>query len=227
MEKEYVCTIDQAKFTSEEELVNHLKSLYSFAQAPGKDTSLIHKQLQDAFPEADVVIKNKNIDTEGIFVKLVFAKWKSDFEFVISNTYDETLYYNDTYFKTVNEAIDYYKGLIAQKDELIKAIYEKFDADGIKVHQIYDPPEYMDDSRPSMNFSFYVDGKEYRSSYSFDGINEHLRLLDGHFVSTVEGNVTMDYGKYNSQNTIYVDGIDIKVLAARAKKLKVKIIEFK
>lgn len=224
MKKEFVCTIDHTKFNTEEALVKHLLTYYSMKQEPGENSSDILKKTQEAFPEAHIeVVYNPLRENSVPYVEIIIPNCGAMFSFYIDD--DTSKVHGVVVFKTVEEAIDHYEGMLNEKDKLVQAVMDKFKTEKVVVSQVHQDG-YGDDS-DSITFSFMIDEKEHFGNYEFDGIDKCLRSLDGYFVSEVEGKCDTDYGRYNSTNTIYVDGVDLRDLAERAKKLKVEILEYK
>lgn len=225
MEKKFVCTIDFTEFNTKEALIEHLLENYSIKQEPGENSSDIMKKIQEAFPDANIEVTYNHINEKPVpFVEIIISNCGAQFSFYIDDSLGEENRGNIVY-KTTDDAIDYYKSMLGEKDKLVQAVVDKFGAEKVVVNQVFQSEGYSDDS-DSISFSFFVKEKEYYGCYEFEGIDKCLRSLDGYFARTVEGLCRADYGRYNSANTIYVDGIDLRQLAQRAKKLKVEILEF-
>jgi len=124
----------------------------------------------------------------------------------------------------VQAAISHYETVFQEKEELVLAIMDHFHTATVDIQQIYESNAYEQESY-SISFSFVVNGKTYSGTYEFDGIERCIRRLEGDFVTSVEGVVELDYGRYDSENTIFVDGVDLRDVARRAKRLKVEIIQ--
>lgn len=227
MSKEFICTIDQSRFTSEEALITHMVKSHSMTQEQGEYSADIHNALQTAFPTAHIEITTSQLDRQSApRVDLNFFEFGADFSFYISKDTNENVYHGDFVYPDVIEAIGVYKNLLSEKDKLVQAVKEKFGSSTVEIHQIHQSSGVGDDT-DSILLSFVVEGQECTASYEFQGFNEFLRLLEGRFVNSVSGECYADYGHYNSENTIYVDGIDLRDIAKRAKKLKVEILEIR
>jgi hypothetical protein len=223
--REYICTIDQSVFNTEEQLVKHLIKMYSIEQVKGENKSKILNVLSENFPTADIEI----ILEDGVpLVNMVVPGYGENyFHFKISEKNDGNIYGVTTYL-TVEEAITHYKLFFAHADELVKEIEKKFNAHTISIEQLIEFNESMGaDDRNTCLLNFCIEQETHHFHYEFEGIDKAIRTLEGRFITTVEGEVFTDYGSYNSNNTVYIDGVDIVDLAKRAKRMKVEILELK
>lgn len=218
--KQYVCTIDQAKFSSEEGLINHLKQYYSLVENIEGKSSTALTVLKEAFPEA--VIELTERENGSIVVDLVFKDYGAEFNFLIHTDDNHDEYCRRT-FSNIDDAIKNYKWYLDQKDQLVKGLKERINATDIEITQIYESDPYSSDS--SIKLKFKINGKEIYEEYEFDGIDEFLNRMKGHVITEVEGECVFDYGRYGSKGTIFVNGIDLRDMAKRAKRMRVEILE--
>ena len=222
--REYICTIDQSVFNTEEKLVKHLMKMYSIEQEKGENKSHILKVLSENFPIADINIYSEE---EEPTVNMYIAKYGANFNFKISEDISGS-FHGLTVYNTLEEAIIHYKTFLAHADELVKEIEKNFNAHTISIEQLVEFHESMGaDDKSTCLINFYIGQEFHHFHYEFEGIDKAIRTLEGRFITIVEGEVFTDYDKYNSSNTVYVDGVDIVDLAKRAKRMKVEILELK
>lgn len=222
MTKEYICTVDHAKFNTEEELIRHLLQLYSVESNSDEDTSGILKLLTEHFPDSNVNVKYNN----GIpDIRLAIPKYQACFDFKIGGMTSQLASYEISH-TSIEEAVMRYRNMLKKIDDLVENVKVVFNASDVEIEQVYEADPYGD-SCDSALISFYVDGKQYHYSYGFESIEGALHRISGYFIAVVEGEVETDYDGYDSSNTVYIDSIDIRDLANRAKRMRVEILEFR
>ena len=227
MRKEFICKIDHATFNTEDALIKYILEKYTMSQEKGQQKSELLKQLQEAFPTADIDISNGHYERkDSPFIKIYIPEYNADFEFRIVKDLNDQDFFGEILYESVDEAISKYTSMLVHTDKLIEAINDKFNPDNIEINQIHEGVPYGDDCN-SVSFSMTVNDQEYHFTYEFNGIDKCIRFIEGKFIHKVEGDCFADYGSYNSSETIYVDGVDLRDLAYRAKRLRVEILEEK
>jgi hypothetical protein len=220
--KQYVCKIDNAKFDNMEALIDHIKANYVIEESIDGKASDVFVKLKRAFPEAKINV----FEQDGLVrVLMNFEEYGAEFDFKIvdHNSEHSSINYYDITYDSVQKAIENYQWILEEKDKIVQGIKDLFGIEDVKVTQIFqDEPCGNNDS---ISLTFVLNGQVINERYDFDGVERFLKQLQGHILNAVEGECDYDYGHYESKNTIFIDGVDIRDLARRAKRMRVEILE--
>lgn len=228
MNNKYVCDIDGSIFSSEEELLRHLKEKYVTVFIDKKtDVSDIYELLKVNFPEWEVNVRNGG----GWYAEYIInlKKDKTDIEQYYGNEKSDT------------DKCYTYKGNPENNVDLISAIRWKIDkADELtgKIKSIGD----FDDVYCSQFGHGYASNEHYfqlcyklkgENDYRSDNYypwgsditeNEFTESFKQYFVNKLEGLMAPRYtdGYFD---TYTIDDVPIDALISRAKKVRLEIIE--
>ncbi|RNB59356.1 hypothetical protein EDM57_04230 [Brevibacillus gelatini] len=221
MKKQYICTIDNIKFTSEQELISHIKNNY-IKELTDESSFDIYDTLKNAFPDADIDIVENN--SEDIHVSMYFKNYESNLEFKIKKNpdFEDTYYYS--VFSTVEDAIKYFKDNFIKKSEyLVQCLKEYFNFENIEITGLFNGYGYGD-CESSIHFKFNVGDRVVHDTYKFEDINTFLNRMKGHVLNVVEGEFFIQHGE-NSSKDFFINGINVEDMITRAKKVRLEIIE--
>jgi hypothetical protein len=223
MKNIFISKIDNKKFNTQEELVNHLISNYSMIDSNGGGCSIIFKKLQEEFPFAKInVTINHEKEYGEYLVKMIWKSFNADFNFYIGEFNARDSYY--TSFKTVDDAINYYRRFITSKDEIIDKLKIKYSPESIVVDRMFEG--YLN-SNNSISFQMEIGNQTYHGIYEFGDVNEFINSFNAHFDYIFEGEV-----KYIDSDSYYehqylINGVPVETVLKRAKKIRLEILESK
>lgn len=224
MSKLYVSKIDNKTFNTEEELIEHLKINFSMIDETGGKSANILKELQEAFPFAKINVTESSEKRYGSHTcSMNWCEYNADFTFYIGKNIDYDYYYMS--FENVEKAIIYYRNFLNYKDQIENKLFMAYNPEKIEIGQMY---EGDSDSNNSIQFIMFKNGKEYYECFEFGEVDTFINSFKGHFDTVFEGEVVVERN-YSSgyDREPRVNGIEVKTILERAKRVKIEILETK
>lgn len=136
---EYVCSIGNKKFSTEEELVKHMISNYTIIDTTGGDISAIHSQLQNEFPFAKINAVETD-DYNSIYgkylVNMIASELGADLNFYLGE-FSNVDYYHRSYTE-IEEAVSHYKRVFSTNEIIIDKLKARYSPDEVKTNQIFE-----------------------------------------------------------------------------------------
>lgn len=217
MSKQYYCDFDKSVFSTEEELIQHIRSRYvKVLEGKGHEVSDLHTRLQNDFPDYEINIE----DGKGWYTDYIIRLVKD--EGTIEQYYGNTQPNGnpDTYDQLVAE-IKYKQKVI---DNVLIAVSEKYQFSEFKL-QNYDYGYSDDEHRYSFKFKINQEDEyshEQYHPYSQEA-DEFIEGLEKYFATVLEGSPSNIYdGGYFMGYSI--NGVDISMIMS-SKKVRLEVIE--
>lgn len=222
MTKQYYCEMDKSVFSTEEELINHIKNRYvKVFEGKDHEPSDLLTSLQNEFPEYEINIK----EGTGWYTQYIITLTKGDS--TINQYYGNDKRrseYNHDKPSTYNEMVKEIKAKISTYKNVVKRVSELYNfAEFYFAGYEYG---YSEDEH-SYRFVFKVHENDVWDSEDFHPyemeINEFINDLNKYFVKVLEGepNAFHDDG-YFSDYTI--DGVKIGMMMSN-KRVRLEVIE--
>lgn len=222
MPKRYYCKMDKSVFSTEEELLKHIRSKYvQVFEGKDHEVSDLLYSLQNDFPDYEINIE----DGSGWFAqyKITLTKNKG----IITEYYgsvDNKSPYNLNKPMQYNQLVESVKEKINTYEAILKEVKEKYNFHTFDFKSF--SYGYSEDEH-SFNFSYKVnenDPLNIEEFYPYDiELEEYVGRLNKYFVKALEGKPSNFYDDgYFVDYTI--DGIEIGMLMAN-KKVRLEVVE--
>jgi hypothetical protein len=218
MSKQYYCEMDKSVFSTEEELIKHIKNNYvQVLEGKGHEVSDLHSKLKHDFPDYEISIE----DGKGWYAEYIIRLTKNNG--IIEQSYGNEggrLNNPDNYklLKVQIEAkIRISNGILSKVNE--KYNFEEFEFSSYEYG--YGENEHRYEFRYKVNKN---DAYEHDYFYPYNtSVDDFVKSLEQYFVTVLEGEPKpVRVGGYFIGYSI--NGIDIGVMMGN-KKVRLEIIE--
>ena len=216
----YISKIDNKKFNTKEQLIEHLVSNYILEDKSEGEIPLIYSKLKEAFPFADISIEeaDKEYGYGEYKVTMIWRKFESDFTFYVGE-FSEISYCSYS-FINVSEAVTHYNRYLMKKDEIIEKLIKTYSPESVSVTQIFESDTTGTDN---ISFQMVMKGQQYSGIYDFRNVDEFVCSFKGYFDDVIEGSVVQGYDHATGYAT--VGGVPLNIIINRAKKMRIEILE--
>ncbi len=223
MSKQYYCKMDNSVFSTEEELINHIRNRYVqvLENKDHEPSDLLHK-LQKEFPDYEVHIKDG-------------AGWYSQYVITLSKDGLEI----DQYYGNDERDSVYNYGKPSSYADVIKELKEKINEYEYIVKRVKETYNFTEFKFSSYTYGYSNDEHCYKFVFKanefdpWDSIEyypskseafEFVYELKKYFVKKLEGKPERFYdGSYFTDYTI--DGVEIGIIMDSNKKVRLEVIE--
>lgn len=240
--QEYLCTIDGEQFASKEELLSYMEKQYVKVIKVKKDLQEETEVLKKAFPGFFISVKEQE---DIIHVKMEMEGVEGEAKFEIKEKEQDKWGGRPRVFTKLEEAVSFFNTFFQKVDLVLSNVYLKmktykpnikeirlksFHCGGEVADDYYEilPVAVLDNDHEMQIRKLEIEESAiHNDRYFYEFLQVYLRKIDADFITEIEGAVARNYNPndYYAEQWYEVDGINLNILAERAKRLYVKIIE--
>ena len=220
MNKQYYCQLDNSVFTTEEELIEHIKRHHVkvFKDKPIGVSELLAK-LKERYPDYDVTIE------EG-------GGWYADYRIFLKKDGSKIEQYYGNDKRKYNDNPETFEDVVSELDEKISVVYyilgnlsKRYNFKELRFVE-FSYGSTPDEHSYSFEFKLHNDNEVYEEYfYPYkNSIKEFINEFKKYFVTLLEGqpSVVYDEGYFDDYA---IDGVKIGHLLRNSKKVRLEVIE--